>query len=96
MDAFLKDLKHSFRLFLDTPGVTIAAIAALPLGIATLLMLITLVATRQSRRTGVSSSTLPQLRRRGSRPSASATAATRSAWARLHGTRFGVTSQTAR
>lgn len=33
MDDFLKDLKHSIRLFLQTPGFTIAAIAALALGI---------------------------------------------------------------
>src|SRR5580700_8637509 len=33
MDAFLKDLKHSFRMFLQSPGFTIAAIAALALGI---------------------------------------------------------------
>jgi putative ABC transport system permease protein len=35
MDAFLNDLKHSARVFLQTPGFTIAAIAALGLGIAT-------------------------------------------------------------
>src|ERR1700730_16193185 len=35
MDAFLKDLKDSARLFLQTPGFTLAAIAALALGIAT-------------------------------------------------------------
>ena len=35
MDAFLKDLKHSARMFLQTPSFTIAAIAALALGIAT-------------------------------------------------------------
>ncbi len=35
MDAFLKDLKHSVRMFLQTPSVTIAAIAALALGIGT-------------------------------------------------------------
>src|SRR5579859_7520074 len=35
MDAFLKDLKHSTRMFLQAPGFTIAAIAALALGIAT-------------------------------------------------------------
>jgi predicted permease len=34
MDAFLNDLKHSARLFLRTPSFTIAAIAALALGIA--------------------------------------------------------------
>src|SRR5438132_1104025 len=33
MDAFLKDLKHSARMFLQTPSFTIAAIAALALGI---------------------------------------------------------------
>jgi predicted permease len=35
MDAFLKDLKHSIRMFLQTPGFTIAAVAALALGIGT-------------------------------------------------------------
>jgi predicted permease len=35
MDAFLKDLKHSVRMFLQTPSFTLAAIAALALGIAT-------------------------------------------------------------
>jgi putative ABC transport system permease protein len=35
MDAFLKDLKHTGRMFLRTPGFTMAAIAALALGIAT-------------------------------------------------------------
>ena len=35
MDAFLKDLKHSARMFLQTPSFTIASIAALALGIAT-------------------------------------------------------------
>jgi predicted permease len=34
MDAFLKDLKHTGRMFLQAPGFTIAAIAALALGIA--------------------------------------------------------------
>ena len=34
MDAFLKDLKHSARMFVHTPGFTIAAVAALALGIA--------------------------------------------------------------
>src|SRR5579864_517574 len=33
MDTFLKDLKHSLRMFLQTPGFTITAIAALALGI---------------------------------------------------------------
>jgi putative ABC transport system permease protein len=35
MDAFLKDLKHATRMFLQAPGFTIAAMAALALGIAT-------------------------------------------------------------
>ena len=35
MDAFLKDVKHSFRMFLRTPSFTIAAVAALALGIGT-------------------------------------------------------------
>lgn len=35
MDAFLKDLKQSVRMFLRTPGFTIPAIAALALGIGT-------------------------------------------------------------
>jgi putative ABC transport system permease protein len=35
MDAFLNDLRHSARTFLRTPSFTIAAIAALALGIAT-------------------------------------------------------------
>src|ERR1700726_1609129 len=35
MDAFLKDLKHTGRMFLQAPGFTMAAIAALALGIAT-------------------------------------------------------------
>src|ERR1700689_1879029 len=35
MDAFLKDLQHSARMFWKTPGFTIAAIAALALGIGT-------------------------------------------------------------
>src|SRR5436309_15814435 len=34
MDGFLNDLKHSARMFLQTPGFTIAAIAALAIGIA--------------------------------------------------------------
>jgi putative ABC transport system permease protein len=34
MDTFLKDLKHSIRMFLQTPSFTIAAMAALALGIA--------------------------------------------------------------
>src|SRR5581483_7679367 len=35
MDAFLKDLKHSVRMFLQTPSFTLVVIAALALGIAT-------------------------------------------------------------
>jgi putative ABC transport system permease protein len=35
MDVFLRDLKHSARMFLRTPSFTIAAIAALALGIGT-------------------------------------------------------------
>jgi putative ABC transport system permease protein len=33
LETFLKDLKHSLRMFLQSPGFTIAAIAALALGI---------------------------------------------------------------
>jgi putative ABC transport system permease protein len=35
MNAFLKDLKHSVRMFLQTPGFTFMVIAALALGIGT-------------------------------------------------------------
>ena len=35
MDAFLKDLKHSVRMFLQSPGFTFVVIAALALGIGT-------------------------------------------------------------
>jgi len=33
LETFFKDLKHSLRMFLQSPGFTIAAIAALALGI---------------------------------------------------------------
>src|SRR5262245_42069535 len=33
MEGFLQDLKHSFRLFIQTPSFTLAAVAALTLGI---------------------------------------------------------------
>ena len=33
MDAFLKDLKHSLRAFTRSPAFTLAAVAALTLGI---------------------------------------------------------------
>jgi len=34
MDTFIRDIKHSIRMFLKTPGFTITAVAALALGIA--------------------------------------------------------------
>lgn len=34
MDAVLKDLKHSARMFLRTPGFTLTSVATLALGIA--------------------------------------------------------------
>src|SRR5580704_2525455 len=45
MDAFLKDLKHSARMFFRTPGFTIAATAALALGIATNVAIFSVVDT---------------------------------------------------
>src|SRR5712691_5531826 len=33
MDDFIRDLKHSVRMFLQSPGFTITAVAALMLGI---------------------------------------------------------------
>src|SRR5215212_626889 len=33
MEAFFKDLKHSFRMFAQSPAFTLAAVAALTLGI---------------------------------------------------------------
>src|SRR6266851_4680287 len=33
MEAFIKDLKHSFRMFAQSPAFTLAAVAALTLGI---------------------------------------------------------------
>src|SRR5450755_4018650 len=35
MDDFFRDVKHSVRMFLRTPGFTVAALAALTLGIGT-------------------------------------------------------------
>src|SRR5688572_17417379 len=34
MEAFVKDLRHSLRMFAQTPAFTLAAVAALTLGIA--------------------------------------------------------------
>jgi putative ABC transport system permease protein len=33
MEAFIKDIKHSLRMFLQSPGFTMAAVGALALGI---------------------------------------------------------------
>ena len=43
MDAFFKDLKHSLRMFRRSPGFTIAAVAALTLGIGTNTAIFTVV-----------------------------------------------------
>ena len=45
MDAFLRDLKHSARMLLRAPSFTIAAIAALALGIATNVAIFSVVDT---------------------------------------------------
>jgi putative ABC transport system permease protein len=45
MDAFLTDLKQAVRTFLRTPGFTIAAIAALALGIGTSTAIVSVVNT---------------------------------------------------
>src|SRR5215467_4333196 len=43
MDAFLKDLRHSLRMFRRSPGFTAAAVAALTLGIGTNVAIFTVV-----------------------------------------------------
>ncbi|HYM25805.1 MAG TPA: hypothetical protein VEU08_21455, partial [Vicinamibacterales bacterium] len=43
MDAFFRDLKHSLRMFRRSPGFTIAAVAALTLGIGTNTAIFTVV-----------------------------------------------------
>jgi putative ABC transport system permease protein len=45
MDTFLKDLKQSARMFLQTPSFTIPAVAALALGIATNTVIFSVVNT---------------------------------------------------
>jgi putative ABC transport system permease protein len=45
VDTFLKDLKHTLRMFRQTPGFTIAAIAALAPGIATNTAMFSVVST---------------------------------------------------
>jgi len=43
MDSFLRDLKHSLRMFRRSPGFTLAAVAALTLGIGTNTAIFTVV-----------------------------------------------------
>ncbi len=46
MEAFFKDLRHSLRMFRRSPGFTIAAVAALTLGIGTNTAIFTVVERR--------------------------------------------------